>query len=154
MRKYMISKSFKFDAAHMIKDHFGKCRNLHGHTYELLIYLRAPKIDDKTGVLIDYYYLNEVAKKLVEEYDHSFLCNILDEKQIQLANILKNNNMKIKSFMEQTTAENLAYIIYVELKYRLNIAIKQEYLSIPHNDFDLKIIVKETANTSAEYGDF
>lgn len=152
MNKYTISKSFKFDAAHMIKNHFGKCRNLHGHTYELIIFLKAPKIDLLTGVVIDYYYLNEIVKTLIDDYDHSFLCYTLDSKQIELANILKKDNMKIVPFAEQTTAENLAHHFYLKLKSALYIALEQNKLFIP--EFDLKIIIKETTNTSAEYGDF
>ncbi|MBP6085949.1 6-carboxytetrahydropterin synthase [Patescibacteria group bacterium] len=32
-----ISKSFSFDAAHRLTTHNGKCRNLHGHRYSVIV---------------------------------------------------------------------------------------------------------------------
>ena len=34
---FKIAKEFQFDACHMLDGHKGKCHNLHGHTYRLIV---------------------------------------------------------------------------------------------------------------------
>ena len=36
-----VSKEFTFDCAHMLTGHDGLCKNLHGHTYKLIISLEG-----------------------------------------------------------------------------------------------------------------
>ena len=33
----VLNKEFKFDTAHLLPNHKGQCKNLHGHTYKLII---------------------------------------------------------------------------------------------------------------------
>ena len=35
MTAISVTKIFKFDAAHFLPEHSGKCADLHGHTYRL-----------------------------------------------------------------------------------------------------------------------
>lgn len=138
----LIYKDFKFDAAHMIQDHFGKCKNLHGHTYNLRVYLKSENVNDETGVVLDYYNVKEIINPLIERLDHSFICNINDPVQNEFKRLLLDNKMKVVLMQTQTTAENIAIHIYKYLK-------SFEFLK----DFKIKILINETPNTGAEYGD-
>lgn len=140
MKQTIISKKFKFDASHMIANHFGKCKNLHGHTYTVVIYLRY-WVNERTGVVLDYYDINNNFKNLIDIFDHSFICYRNDPIQLNIAEILKQQKNKIVYTQKQTTAENLAALFYKEAKK----------IFVP---FDIKIKIKETENTSAVYGDF
>jgi queuosine biosynthesis protein QueD len=72
-----IAKRYTFDAAHRLPDHDGKCRDLHGHTYGLEIVCAHEVRDDpghpKDGMALDFGELDAVAKKLVDELDHTYL---------------------------------------------------------------------------------
>ncbi len=52
---------------------FGKCTNPHGHQYKVEIALVGP-MDEKTGMLVNGFTVDEIAKKrVIEQLDHQFL---------------------------------------------------------------------------------
>jgi len=81
-----ISKKFRFDAAHFLPHHEGKCKNLHGHTWELEVGISAPfevvARDDRgmmadKGMVMDYAMLKEIVDStIIERLDHSDLNKI------------------------------------------------------------------------------
>jgi len=58
MTKIRITKAYKFDMAHALPGHDGLCKNIHGHSYELLVTLIGEAITDqsspKLGMVIDF----------------------------------------------------------------------------------------------------
>ena len=72
-----IYKEFTFDAAHFLPAHEGKCNDLHGHTYRLIVCLEGqPK--DETGMVVDFAELkNMINDIIIEKFDHKCLNNIL-----------------------------------------------------------------------------
>ena len=40
-KRVLVSKEFTFDAAHHLHCYEGKCKNLHGHTYRVVLGLAA-----------------------------------------------------------------------------------------------------------------
>lgn len=68
-----VSKELVFDSAHFITDHPGKCENLHGGRYNLIVKIHG-QIDPLTGFVIDYGYLKTVVKKrVIDKLDHQTL---------------------------------------------------------------------------------
>ena len=73
----VVSKELVFDSAHFITDHPGKCENLHGGRYSLIVKIKG-RIDPLTGFVIDYGYLKKVVKhKVIDRLDHQAL-NFVD----------------------------------------------------------------------------
>lgn len=72
-----IFKELTFDAAHFLPNvpEGHKCRNIHGHTYRLKVYIKG-QIDEHTGWVADFAELKKSVKSVVEEVDHKFLNNI------------------------------------------------------------------------------
>lgn len=72
-----IFKSFTFDSAHYLPhvpdEH--KCKNMHGHTYHLHVYLNG-EIDTKLGWVMDFGDLKDVIKKVISRVDHKVLNEI------------------------------------------------------------------------------
>ncbi|HDM22763.1 MAG TPA: 6-carboxytetrahydropterin synthase, partial [Methanomicrobia archaeon] len=64
------SKQSFFDAAHRIPDHSGKCKNLHGHTYKLIVTMEG---EVKDGMVIDFEDMKNIVDPVIEKYDHSYL---------------------------------------------------------------------------------
>lgn len=78
MAKIRITKAYKFDMAHVLPGHDGLCKNIHGHSYELLVTLIGEPVDDpqspKNGMVIDFKDLKRIIKGLiVDELDHSLV---------------------------------------------------------------------------------
>lgn len=70
----MIYKEFTFDSAHKLPNvpDGHKCKNLHGHTYKLTVYLEG-EIDEKLGWVMDFNELKQVMKPLLNRMDHHYL---------------------------------------------------------------------------------
>lgn len=69
----LVTRHFQFEAAHTIPDHPGKCKNLHGHSYKLVVTVGAEHVPP-SGYFIDFAELKEVVNESVIEYlDHRYL---------------------------------------------------------------------------------
>jgi 6-pyruvoyltetrahydropterin/6-carboxytetrahydropterin synthase len=88
-----ISKTFKFEAAHSLPNHDGKCKNPHGHSYRVVVYVRGPVCREpdhpKEGMVLDFADIKAVWKSHLEPN--------LDHKDL---NVTMNGMV--------TTAENIA----------------------------------------------
>lgn len=73
-----ISKSFTFGSAHFLPDYDGKCSNIHGHEWKLIISIKK-RVDKKTGMVLDFAILKkEVEKRIINIMDHSLLNNEIE----------------------------------------------------------------------------
>jgi len=72
-----IYKQFTFDAAHFLPNvpvgH--KCRAMHGHTYQLCIYISGP-VDEKAGWVVDFGDVKAICKPVIDRLDHALLNDI------------------------------------------------------------------------------
>ena len=74
----LISKDFKFDAAHNLIHYHGKCEKLHGHTYKLRVVLEGEP--DSEGMIIDFIELKQIVKdKVISRLDHSYINEIITQ---------------------------------------------------------------------------
>jgi 6-pyruvoyltetrahydropterin/6-carboxytetrahydropterin synthase len=92
MAKATLSKTFRFEAAHHLPNHSGKCREPHGHSYRLVVYVEG-KVSDRAG---------EPSEGMVMDFDV-----IKQAWEIYLKPILDHKDLN-EQFMFTTTAENLA----------------------------------------------
>ncbi len=77
-----ISKTFTFDAAHQLHHHDGKCANLHGHTYKVVVFAEGKiqpmekdgESNPEGGMVLDFYKISRVWKEHLEpRLDHKNL---------------------------------------------------------------------------------
>jgi len=90
---------------------FGKCANpnFHGHNYELIVGITG-KINTETGFVMDMKVLKHLIETEIEEvFDH------------------KNLNVEVDVFKNlNTTAENMAVVIWNILRKKINSSLKIE----------------------------
>lgn len=67
-----LTKTFRFEASHVLPRHPGKCSRLHGHSWILHVSVEGA-IDPTTGFVKDYAEISKVVKPLVERLDHRHL---------------------------------------------------------------------------------
>jgi len=90
----IISKRFRFEAAHRLPRYQGPCFELHGHSYELHVTLEMP-VDADTGMTLDFFVLEDsVKRRVLDRLDHR----------------------NINDTLENPTAENIAVWIWEQLK--------------------------------------
>ena len=105
--KYLLSKEFKFNAAHrIINNYSGKCTNFHGHTWTVVVHLEGYELDER-NMLMDFNEIKVINKWIIENLDHS---SILWEKDPMLS-YFKENSQKVFSTKSNPTSEHLAQLI-------------------------------------------
>ena len=73
-----VRRRFCFEAAHRLPRHEGKCRELHGHSYELVISVERP-VGEPSGMTIDFAQLKQVVhREVLDSLDHRSVNDFLD----------------------------------------------------------------------------
>lgn len=77
----IITKTFKFEAAHQLLEHDGDCARLHGHSYSFTLGICGQMLGSgpKRNMVLDYGDLGEVGKKIRDMLDHHFLNDVTSE---------------------------------------------------------------------------
>ncbi len=80
MQVIRITKEFKFEMAHALKGYDGLCRNIHGHSYELLVTISGIPVSDtdstKLGMVMDFGDLKKIVRmSIIDEFDHALVLN-------------------------------------------------------------------------------
>jgi len=83
-----IAKNFHFEAAHRLKDHFGKCEFIHGHSYKLELFLTG-SVDPDTGVVLDFLlfdrlYYHKCEALAIADFDHAFIIQEEDPVNVKI----------------------------------------------------------------------
>jgi 6-pyruvoyltetrahydropterin/6-carboxytetrahydropterin synthase len=76
----VIRKTFRFEAAHVLPHHPGKCARLHGHSYrvEVAVAGALQAAGPATGMVVDFDALAAVVRPhVVERLDHSSLNDLM-----------------------------------------------------------------------------
>lgn len=73
-----VCKEFSFEAAHRLPEHEGHCKNIHGHSYKLLIGVQRAidpsMIYENQEMVVDFGVLKKVVDLHIISYlDHSLL---------------------------------------------------------------------------------
>jgi 6-pyruvoyltetrahydropterin/6-carboxytetrahydropterin synthase len=75
--KATISKEFKFEAAHVLPNHDGKCSRLHGHNYRAVIYvdgeIKPADGSRDEGMVMDFADVKLGWEGIRGSLDHQFL---------------------------------------------------------------------------------
>jgi 6-pyruvoyltetrahydropterin/6-carboxytetrahydropterin synthase len=101
---FYITRSFKFEAAHRLMYHKGKCRNIHGHNYVVDFKLKQ-KETNQDGMVKDFSDIRaSIEPMLYCKFDHHLILNKNDTTMINLL----ENYTKILKFDGEPTAENMA----------------------------------------------
>ncbi len=98
-----ISKKFSFSAAHRLPMHQGLCKNLHGHSYHLIVTITGVPNGDPAsaefGMMMDFGELKKiVTEEIIQKMDHQYL----------------------NDQYENPTAEKMIEDISLKLKMRIN----------------------------------
>ncbi len=113
------TKTVRFDAAHVLSNHQGLCKNLHGHTYRVDISVTQAE-DDVSDMVIDFKDLKKIATEIIcDRFDHAFVYNTKSEGEKEIAAVVEKHGMRTVALPFRSTAENMAKMFFEELKARL-----------------------------------
>jgi len=73
-----VKVAFDFEAAHRLPRHPGKCRELHGHSYHLVVSVDRP-VEAESGMAIDFSDLKRIVRaQVVDRLDHTYVNDTID----------------------------------------------------------------------------
>ncbi len=94
---YEVSVKGHFDAAHYLREYGGRCENLHGHRFEVVVTVEAVELDGR-GLAYDFTELKGHLNKVLGRFDHACLNEIEPFTDIN------------------PSSENIAFTLYEELR--------------------------------------
>lgn len=130
-----IAKEFRWEMGHRLPEHFGLCKNIHGHSYKMIVEFEGEL--DKNQMVIDYYDVEKIIDPVIEKLDHSFMVNKDDKAVLEFLEKMSSKKV-IVDF--NSTAENICSYLLLEIKKT----------SLPANISSVKVRVYETQFDYAE----
>jgi 6-pyruvoyltetrahydropterin/6-carboxytetrahydropterin synthase len=97
---YQVTVRQHFDAAHYLRGYQGKCENVHGHRFEVVVTLEAEKLNE-LGLAYDFVELKRHLEDLLAKWDHTCLNEVPPFNRLN------------------PSSENIAATLYAELQRRL-----------------------------------
>jgi len=98
---YELKITTQFGAAHQLKDTGGECENLHGHNWNIEVYVKGERLD-KNGLLVDFKVLKNETKEIIDKLDHKYLNELAWFRDMN------------------PTSENISRLIYELLSRKIN----------------------------------
>lgn len=105
-----IEKNYNVEYAHRLKDHCGKCKNIHGHSGRVKIVFSG-QLEKETGMIVDFGNFGWL-KELVEQFDHSLVLDVDDP----LVTTIKSWTERMMLLEGPPTAENMSKYLFISIK--------------------------------------
>ncbi len=136
---YYLTAEASFDGAHFLYDYIGKCSNLHGHRWRVILKIKTERLQEEgqqRGMVIDFKDVKQALKTETDYFDHAFVFekDTLKQKTIEALNE-ENFVMRIVDF--RPTAENFAKYFFDRF--------------VSYGFYVEEVTVYETPNNSATY---
>lgn len=127
---YIVKTEAAFDSAHFLSRYNGKCKNIHGHRWRVVIEIAGDSLDD--GMVVDFTDIKAALKALADNLDHSLIIE-KDTLKPQTFECLSDEGFRIITIDFRPTAENFAKYFYDEIKSKgYNIRAAEVY-ETPNN---------------------
>ena len=130
-----VAKEFKWEMGHRLPEHFGNCKNIHGHSYKMIVEFEGELTKDE--MIIDFYDVDKMIKPLIDKLDHAFMVNKNDKDVIEFLEKIKS---KILVVDFHSTVENICKYFLEEIKKH----------DLPKNISSVSVKIYETNEEYAE----
>ncbi len=140
-KMYTLKTENSFDAAHFLAGYDGKCKNIHGHRWRVIVTIQGSDLQKEgqmRGMLVDFSDIKKDVKEVTDAFDHAFIY----EKDS-----LKENT--VKALLEEEF-----HLIEVDFRPTAENFSEYFYHQIENRGYDVKCVeVYETPNNCASYSE-
>ncbi|MCR4566613.1 MAG: 6-carboxytetrahydropterin synthase [Pseudobutyrivibrio sp.] len=73
---YYLTSEASFDAAHFLSGYAGKCSNLHGHRWRVILKINTDSLQEEgqqRGMITDFGDIKSALKQETDYFDHTFI---------------------------------------------------------------------------------
>lgn len=99
---YVLTVEDHFASAHQLRGYKGKCENIHGHNWKIVVSVQGTELND-IGLLIDFHEIKAALKDVFEVLDHK---NLNDVQYFKEHNPSSEN---IARYIAEQMEEKLAF---------------------------------------------
>lgn len=132
-----IAKEFRWEMGHRLPKHDGACKNLHGHSYRMVVEVEG-EVNADTGMVIDFADISAKVKPFLNELDHAFLCQ---EDDAEVRDLLEAMDLKRVLVPFPSTVENICRLFVERLRPAFAAESRVEFFTVR---------IWETASSVAE----
>ena len=132
-----VAKEFRWEMGHRLPEHFGLCKNIHGHSYKMIIEFEGEL--NKQGMIVDFYDVEKIINPLIEKLDHAFMVSKDDKIVLEFLERM-NSKRVVVDFV--STAENISNYMLAEIKKS----------SLPATITEITVRIYETEHDYAQAG--
>lgn len=130
-----VAKEFKWEMGHRLPEHFGNCKNIHGHSYKMIVELEG--VLNEAGMVIDFYDVEKIINPIIDKLDHAFMVKNNDNDVLELLEKVKSKKVVVDFY---ATVENICLYVINEIR-------KSE---LPNNISTVTVRIYETNEDFAE----
>ena len=117
---FKVKSQIEFDMAHYLSGYNGKCSNLHGHRYKLIVSIKSETLHQEgqlKGMVDDFGNIKYKLKEIEDLFDHKLVIEN-NEEGLLLAKKLKElpNSFDVLLVPYRPTAEEMSIDIFHKLK--------------------------------------
>lgn len=117
---YYLKSEHSFDSAHFLADYEGKCRNIHGHRWRVVIEVKSLTLQtskQSEGMIIDFSQLKKDIKEETDFLDHAL---IIEQNSLKTTTLtaLKEEGFRIIEVDFRPTAEQFSKYFYDKMAGR------------------------------------
>ena len=132
---YFLRTEQSFDSAHFLKDYKGKCKNIHGHRWRVVVEIATEELTEagqERGMLVDFGELKATLKEICDRLDHSFIFERGSLKESTVS-ALEEEDFCMIPVNFRPTAENFSRYIYDLIRQRNYPVHRVEVYETPNN---------------------
>lgn len=136
---YTLKTEASFDSAHFLAGYEGKCSNIHGHRWKIIVEVSKEELSNEIqtrGMVVDFGTLKSDLRQLADQLDHALIIE-KDSLKISTLQALLEEGFRVITFEFRPTAENFSKYIYDEMQNK-GYPVKQ-------------VVVYETPENGAAY---
>jgi len=114
---YVIKVEHSFDSAHFLSGYNGKCSNIHGHRWRVVVEVSSEKLiseGQNRGMVEDFSVLKKDVKEILDYYDHAL---IVEEGSLreQTFECLVEDGFNVIEVKFRPTSEEFSKFFYYKL---------------------------------------
>lgn len=136
---YFLTAEASFDGAHFLSGYEGKCSNLHGHRWRVILKIKADELQEsgqQRGMVVDFSDVKKALKEETDYFDHTFIYE-RDTLKVTTVDALNEEGFLMRIVDFRPTAENFSKYFYDKFAgYGFDVA---------------EVTVYETPNNCASY---
>jgi len=117
---YYLETEQSFDSAHFLKGYDGKCKNIHGHRWRVVIEIGSTTLQKEgqtQGMIVDFSNLKQDLKEETDYFDHSLIMETGSLKPDTLT-ALKEEGFLLVAVNFRPTAEEFSKYFYERMSQR------------------------------------